>query len=238
MLNRLGTRWGEALSAQRSILREVFDEHGGHEMGTEGDSFFVVFSSAQRALLAAIQGQRRLQQHPWPDGVPLKVRMGLHTGEPDRHEDGYVGIDVHRAARIAATASGGQAVLSAATQTLVGHPEGVSVRDLGWHRLKDIEEPEHLYDAVAAGLPDAFPPLRSLGTRANLPTYATELLGRSTELAGVSHAIEESGARLVTLTGPGGTGKTRLAVAVASELQNRSPAPPSSRRCTRQTAQP
>jgi len=223
MLNRLGTRWGEALSAQRSILREVFDEHGGHEMGTEGDSFFVVFSSAQRALLAAIQGQRRLQQHPWPDGVPLKVRMGLHTGEPDRHEDGYVGIDVHRAARIAATASGGQAVLSAATQTLVGHPEGVSVRDLGWHRLKDIEEPEHLYDAVAAGLPDAFPPLRSLGTRANLPTYATELLGRSTELAGVSHAIEESGARLVTLTGPGGTGKTRLAVAVASELQNRFP---------------
>ena len=221
MLNRLGARWSEALSAQRAILRAVFDEHGGHEMGTEGDSFFVVFSSAQQSLLASMEGQRRLQQHDWPDGVPLKVRMGLHTGEPDRHEDGYVGIDVHRAARIAATAAGGQTVLSAATHALVGsHPEGSLVRDLGWHRLKDIAEPEHLYDAVAPGLADTFPPLRSLGTRANLPSYATELIGRSTELAEVSHAIEESGARLVTLTGTGGTGKTRLAVAVASELQD------------------
>ncbi len=120
MLNRLGSRWGEALSAQRRILRAAFEAHGGHEMGTEGDSFFVVFTSAQEALLAAIEGQRGSGRHDWPDGVPLRVRMGLHTGEPQRHEDGYIGIDVHRAARIAATAHGGQIVMSAATQALVG----------------------------------------------------------------------------------------------------------------------
>ncbi|MDQ3485649.1 MAG: tetratricopeptide repeat protein, partial [Actinomycetota bacterium] len=224
MLSRLGDRWAEALSAQRSILRETFDAHGGHEMGTEGDSFFVVFPSAQHALLASLEGQRRLQQHAWPDNVPLRVRMGLHTGEPDRHEDGYIGMDVHRAARIAATAHGGQTVMSAATQALVGrHPVDVEVRDLGWHRLKDIDEPEHLYDVVAPGLADAFPPLRSLGSEANLPAYATELIGRPTELAEIADAIGQHNARLVTLTGAGGTGKTRLAVAVASELQDRFP---------------
>ncbi len=224
MLNGLGSRWGEALSAQRSILRAAFKEHGGREMGTEGDSFFVVFSSARHALLASVEAQRRLLQHPWPDGVPLRVRIGLHTGEPDRHEDGYIGMDVHRAARIAATASGGQTVMSASTQVLLGDQlEDVSVRDLGWHRLKDLAGPEHLYDVSAAGLPEAYPPLRSLGTRANLPTFATELVGRSTELAELIDVLGLDGARLVTLTGPGGTGKTRLAVAVASELQNRFP---------------
>ncbi|MBA2715492.1 MAG: hypothetical protein H0U51_00225 [Propionibacteriales bacterium] len=224
MLNRLGARWGEALSAQRSILRSTFDEHGGHEMGTEGDSFFVVFASAQQALLAALDGQRRLQEHRWPDNVPLRVRMGLHTGEPARHEDGYIGLDVHRAARIAATANGGQTVLSESTRVLVGaHPAGVKVRDLAWHRLKDIAEPEHLFDVVASGLLDTFPPLRSLGTRANLPTYATELIGRSAELAGIRDALEGRGVRLVMLTGPGGTGKTRLAVAAAAGLHEEFP---------------
>ena len=224
MLNRLGARWGEALSDQRKILRAVFDEQAGHEMGTEGDSFFVVFESAQSALLAAVEGQRRLQEHSWPDNVPLRVRIGLHTGEPTRHEDGYIGIDVHRAARIAATANGGQTVMSESTRALVGaHPAGVRVRDLSWHRLKDIADPEHLFDVVAPGLLDTFPPLRSLGTRANLPTYATELIGRSQELAGVCGAVEGKGARLVTLTGPGGTGKTRLAVAAAAELHDRFP---------------
>ncbi len=224
MLNRLGSRWGEALSAQRDILRAAFAAHGGHEMGTEGDSFFVVFPTAQAALLAALEGQRQLHQHPWPDGVPVRIRMGLHTGEPQRHDDGYIGIDVHRAARIAATAHGGQTVMSSATHALVGgHNGGVIARDLGWHRLKDIEDPEHLYDVVAPGLPDEFPPLRSLGTRANLPTYATELIGRSADLAAVSALLEREDARLVTLTGPGGTGKTRLAVAAAGNLQDRFP---------------
>jgi predicted ATPase/class 3 adenylate cyclase len=222
LLNGLGARWGEALSAQRQILRATFQEHGGHEMGTEGDSFFVVFTSAQEAVLASIEAQRRLREHDWPEGVPVRVRIGLHTGEPQRHEDGYIGIDVHRAARIAATASGGQIVMSASTQALVfSHTGGFTERDLGWHRLKDLPEPEHLYDVTAPGLEDAHPPLRSLGTRANLPTYATELIGRSTEVAELCDAIELGDARLVTLTGAGGTGKTRLAVAVASELQNR-----------------
>ncbi len=223
MLNRLGDRWGEALSDQRSILRDVFEEHGGHEMGTEGDSFFVVFESAQQALLSALNGQRQLQQHSWPDNVPLRVRMGLHTGEPSRHEDGYIGIDVHRAARIAATANGGQTVMSESTRALVGDVPGVRVRDLARHRLKDLPEAEHLYDVVAPGLLDTFPPLRSLGTRANLPTYATELIGRSEQVAAIQHAVRQQGARLVTLTGPGGTGKTRLAVAVAAELHEQFP---------------
>ena len=119
MLTRLGAQWGEALSAQRAILRAAFDKYGGHEMGTEGDSFFVVFTSAQDAVLAAVEAQRGLGRHEWPGDVQLRVRMGLHTGEPQRHEDGYIGLDVHRAARIMSTASGGQIVVSAATQALV-----------------------------------------------------------------------------------------------------------------------
>ena len=226
LLQQLGPQWAEALTAQRSILRDCFAAQGGHEMGTEGDSFFVVFSSAHAALTAALEGQRRLQAHPWPGGLPVRVRMGLHTGEPQRHEDGYIGIDVHRAARIAATANGGQVVLSEPTKLLIGTtPDGVQVRDLGWHRLKDLEGLNHLFDAVevcAEGLP-TFPPLRTLGTLANLPTPWTALIGRGEDVSRLASMFERDGARLVTLTGPGGTGKTRLAVAVASALSDRFP---------------
>ena len=222
LLNGLGSRWGEALSAQRRILRAAFEAHQGREMGTEGDSFFVVFTSAQEALLAAIEGQRALAGHDWPGGVALRVRIGLHTGEPERHEDDYIGIDVHRAARIMATAHGGQIVLSATTQELVGGGTAeYRVRDLGWHRLKDLTEPEHLFDVDAAGLEGEHPPLRSLGTRASLPTHATELVGRSREVTEICEMFDRGGVRLVTLTGTGGTGKTRLAVAVAGELEHR-----------------
>ncbi len=224
MLQRLGARWGEALSAHRSILRATFEEHAGREMGPEGDSFFVVFTAAQQAVHAAVQAQQRLSRQRWPDDQPLRVRMGLHTGEPERHGEGYIGIDVHRAARIAATANGGQVVVSAATQALLAYgSEGVGVRDLGFHRLKDLREPEHLFEVTAPGLPQDHPPLRSLGTPANLPTYATGIIGRDREVAEVSGLLEDDGARIVTLTGPGGTGKTRLAVAVARELENRFP---------------
>ena len=220
LLHGLGPRWGEALSAQRRILRAAFGEHDGHEMGTEGDSFFVVFASAHEALHAAIDAQRGMQEHEWPDNRVVRVRIGLHTGEPARHEDGYIGVDVHRAARIAATASGGQIVVSASTQALLtGRLGQVELRDLGWHRLKDLPEAEHLFDVCVPGLPTDHPPVRSLGTRANLPTYSTELVGRAQELAELDSAIVAGGARLVTLTGPGGTGKTRLAVAVARGLQ-------------------
>ncbi len=220
MLNRLGDQWGEALSAQRAILRQCFERHDGQEMGTEGDSFFVAFSSAHSAFAAALAGQRRLLEHSWPAGLALRVRMGLHTGEPDRHEDGYIGIDVHRAARIAATAHGGQVVVSAATRALLGGLDGSwQLRDLGWHRLKDMPGPEHLYDVVAADLPSEFPPLRSLGTRAHLPRYATELFGREHEIRDLTGLLARPEVRLVTLTGPGGTGKTRLAVELVGQFQ-------------------
>jgi predicted ATPase/class 3 adenylate cyclase len=221
LLNGLGSRWGEALSTQRRILRAAFEAHGGREMGTEGDSFFVVFTSAREALLAAIEGQRALKEYDWPGDTPLRVRIGLHTGEPERHEDDYIGLDVHRAARIAGTAHGGQIVISASTQELVAAAGGdFRLRDLGWHRLKDLQEPEHLFDVGAPGLDEGHPPLRSLGTAASLPTYATHLLGRECEVAELCSTIED-GAHLVTLSGTGGTGKTRLAVAVAGELERR-----------------
>lgn len=223
LLNRLGALWADALSAQRSILRSVFAAHGGHEMGTEGDSFFVVFSSAHAALAAAMEGQHRLQAHSWPEHVPLRVRIGLHTGEPQRHEDGYIGLDVHRAARIAATASGGQVVLSEATKLMLSDLDGdIVIRDLGWHRLKDFEETEHLFDVVDArgnGLSE-FPPLKSLGARANLPVPATPLIGRAGELQEMISLFEEDRTRLVTLTGPGGSGKTRLALSVAAAFEH------------------
>ena len=224
MLQRLGARWGEVLTDHREILRSTFDEHGGREMGTEGDSFFIVFTSAQHAVMAAVEGQRRLLAHRWPGDQPLRVRMGLHTGEPERHGEGYIGIDVHQAARIAATACGGQVVVSAATQALAAHLDGeVGMRDLGLHRLKDLPDPVHLFEVTAPGLPDEHRALRSLGTQASLPAYATEIIGREREVVDVARLLEERGARLVTLTGTGGTGKTRLAVAVARDLQDRFP---------------
>ncbi|WP_193315432.1 tetratricopeptide repeat protein [Nostocoides sp. F2B08] len=219
LLNGLGPRWGEALSAQRRILRAAFEAHGGQEIGTEGDSFFVVFTSAREALSAAVEGQRGLGEYAWPGGARMRVRMGLHTGEPERHEDDYIGLDVHRAARIAGAAHGGQIVVSAATQELVGgRGDGYRLRDLGWHRLKDLREPEHLFDVGAPGLDDAHPPLRSLGAGVSLPSYATPLLGRDREVAELCSMVAD-GCRLVTLTGTGGTGKTRLAVSVARELE-------------------
>ncbi|MGW5237700.1 ATP-binding protein [Monashia sp. NPDC004114] len=224
MLNGLGPLWGEALSAHRAILREVFERLDGIEIGTEGDSFFVVFTSASNGLRAAVDAQRGLAEHEWPKRTPLRVRIGLHTGEPQQYEDEYIGIDVHLAARISAAANGGQIVISDPTHALVGDAvPGVTVRDLGWHRLKDIPAPQHLYEVTAQGLGGDHPLLRSLGMAANLPAYSSELVGRADDLHAVLAAIEHRGARLVTLTGPGGTGKTRLAVTVARALQDHFP---------------
>jgi class 3 adenylate cyclase len=140
LLRRLGDRYGAALSIQRALLRACFAEYGGREMGTEGDSFFVVFQSAGAAASCCVAAQRALAAQAWPEGVPVRVRMGLHSGEPIPHEDNYTGMDVHRAARIAATAHGGQVVLSEATRLLAAArlAAEVSIRDLGFHRLKDI----------------------------------------------------------------------------------------------------
>jgi predicted ATPase/class 3 adenylate cyclase len=220
LLNRLGDRYGEALSAQRALLRAAFAASGGREMGTEGDSFFVVFESAGDAVRCCVAAQCALSRHEWPCGAAVRVRMGLHSGEPIRHEDGYVGLDVHRAARIAAAAHGGQVVVSEATRLLAEArlPAEVSVRDLGFHRLKDIEAPEHVYQLVAPGLEEGFPPLKSLGAQTNLPVPMMPLVGREDDLEQLRASVGRPEVRLVTLTGTGGVGKTRLALAAAASL--------------------
>jgi predicted ATPase/class 3 adenylate cyclase len=220
LLGRLGNRYGEALSTQRALLRACFAEFGGHEMGTEGDSFFVVVQSAVAAVSCCVAAQRALSAHAWPDGVSVRVRMGLHSGEPTRHEDGYIGLDVHRAARIAAAAHGGQVVLSDTTRLLAASrlPAGVSVRDLGFHRLKDIDAPEHIYQLVASGLQERFPPLKSLGARTSMPVPMTPLVARDGDIEQLRALFGRPGVRLVTLTGVGGVGKTRLALAAAESL--------------------
>jgi predicted ATPase/class 3 adenylate cyclase len=222
LLSRLGDRYGDALSGQRALLRAAIAAWHGREMGTEGDSFFVVFESAGDAVACAVAAQQALAGHDWPGGVAVRVRMGLHSGEPTRHEDGYIGIDVHRAARIAAAAHGGQVVLSEATRLLAASrlPAGVSVRDLGFHRLKDISAPERIYQLAWPGLPERFPPLKSLGAQTSLPVPLTPLVGRDDDLERVRALIGLPDVRLVTLTGAGGVGKTRLAIATAAALDH------------------
>jgi predicted ATPase/class 3 adenylate cyclase len=220
LLSRLGDRYGEALSAQRAVMRAALSDWRGREMGTEGDRFFVVFESAADAVACCAAAQRALATHDWPGGVAVRVRMGLHSGEPSRHEDGYIGIDVHRAARIMATAHGGQVVMSQVTWQLAqpGRPAELSVRDLGSHRLKDIDAPERILQLVVPGLEESFPPLKSLGAQTSLPVPATPLVGRAGDLERLSAAISAPDVRLLTLTGPGGAGKTRLALAAAASL--------------------
>ncbi|MGB9376607.1 MAG: adenylate/guanylate cyclase domain-containing protein [Mycobacteriales bacterium] len=222
LLSRLGESYGDALLAQRRIMRAAIADCDGHEMGTEGDSFFVVFQAAQSAVRACVQAQQALLDHDWPQGAVVRVRMGVHTGEPARLDEGYVGMDLNRAARIAATAHGGQIVLSDATRQVVAPslPADQSVLDLGLHRLKDIDAPERLFQFVAPGLPTTFPPLKSLGALTSLPVPATPLVARQVELADLRACILQPGTRLVTLTGPGGVGKTRLALAVAGSLDD------------------
>jgi YVTN family beta-propeller protein len=155
LLRQLGPRYAEALSEHQRLLREAFSEHGGHEIDTQGDSFFVAFRRAKDAVAAAVAGQLALAKHEWPDGAELRVRMGIHTGEPLADTERYVGIDVHRAARIGATAVGGQVLLSETTRSLLRDdpPPDVMLRDLGRRRLKDMTEPERLFEVKAPGLP-------------------------------------------------------------------------------------
>ncbi len=185
-------------------------------MGTEGDSFFVAFQDAWQAVAAATKAQREMTSHVWPADEPVRVRIGVHTGTPTIFDDGYIGMDVHRCARVASAAHGGQIVISAATADLVvaALPKDVVLVDLGYHQLKDLPAPERLYQVSAHGLPATFPPLKSLGAATRLPAPATPLVGRQAELARVVSLLLHEGARLVTLTGPGGAGKTRLAVEV------------------------
>jgi class 3 adenylate cyclase len=154
LLKQLGDRYGELLTQHRRLLRETFAAHDGQEIDTQGDAFFFSFPRSRQAVAAAVETQRAHADASWPDGVEVRVRMGLHTGEPLVGEEGYTGLDVVRAARIAGSGRGGQVLLSETTRALVGAnlPEGVAVRDLGSHRLKDLDEPEPIYELVGAGL--------------------------------------------------------------------------------------
>jgi predicted ATPase/class 3 adenylate cyclase len=216
LLQKLGDAYAELLAEHSRVFRSAIGDAEGTEVSTEGDSFFVVFPSPVAAVEAAARIQRSLMEALFPE--PVRVRMGLHTGEGRLGGENYIGIDVNRAARIAAAGHGGQVLLSDTTRSLIEHslPDDVTVLDLGEHRLKDLAHPEHLYQLMVEGLQAEFPPPRTLDARPNnLPIQITSFIGREKELAEVKSLLV-NGTRLLTLTGPGGTGKTRLALQVAA----------------------
>jgi len=203
LLRTLGSgEYADALAEHRRILRDAFRGHGGIEVDTQGDAFFVAFANAPDALAAAARAQSELA------AGPIRVRMGVHTGTPDVTAEGYVGEDVHLGARIAGGAHGGQVVLSRTTRDLVDRP----LTDLGEHRVKDFDEPVWIYQLGD----EQFPPLKTI-SNTNLPRPASSFVGRRREVDEVA-ALLADGARLLTLTGPGGSGKTRLAIEAAAEV--------------------
>jgi predicted ATPase/class 3 adenylate cyclase len=214
LLQELGDGYGDVLHEHRRRLRAAFAAHHGSEVDTQGDAFFVAFSRASDAVAAAADAQRALA------GGPIRVRMGLHTGEPRLTDEGYVGLDVHKGARIAAVGHGGQVLLSSTTRALVD----AGVRDLGTHRLKDLSAPEHIFQLEVDGLPSEFPLLKTLevGMR-SLPSPGTSFVGRGTELKAIDGLLEDPECRLLTLVGPGGVGKTRLALEAAARRIERYP---------------
>jgi predicted ATPase/class 3 adenylate cyclase/NTP pyrophosphatase (non-canonical NTP hydrolase) len=218
LMSELGDRYEEALEHHRDLMREAFARHGGVEVDTQGDAFFCAFASAHDAVEAAAEAQRGLAESP------TRVRIGLHTGEPKLGREGYVGIDVHRAARICSAGHGGQVLLSQTSCDLLAIEidSKLTVRDLGKHRLKDLAAPERLYQLLVPGLETEFPALKTLDNRpTNLPSQATPLIGRERELQEIQQLLLRENLRLLTLTGAGGTGKTRLALQLAAEASDR-----------------
>ncbi|MGH2376730.1 MAG: adenylate/guanylate cyclase domain-containing protein, partial [bacterium] len=220
LLQHLGDAgYADVLAEHRHMLRAAFKAEGGQEIETQGDGFLFAFPSARGAVLAALAAQRALNTHPWPQDASLRVRMGLHTGEAVAAADGYIGLDVHRAARICAAGHGGQILLSQSTGNLIDPASSAhtGLRDLGLHRLKDLQRPERVFQLVHPDLPADFPPLQSLDSLPNnLPRQLTSFVGREREMAEVRRLLFTT--PLLTLTGPGGCGKTRLALQTAAEL--------------------
>jgi predicted ATPase/class 3 adenylate cyclase len=219
LIRQLGERYPDVLLAHHTIQREALAANGGHELRTEGDSFFIVFKSALEACAGAAAVQKMLAHHVWPDDGQVRVRIGLHTGEATLVGNEYLGLDVHRAARVASAGHGGQVLVSETTRALVDHvlAPGLTLKDLGMHRLKDLARPERLFQLTVEGLPADFPPLKTLeATPNNLPTQLTSFIGRDDQVREAKQLLARS--RLLTLTGPGGTGKTRLSLQIAAEV--------------------
>jgi class 3 adenylate cyclase len=191
LVKRLGERYGAVLAEHRALVRAAVEEHGGAEVDTQGDSFFVAFRRVPDAVAAALAAQRALAGHDWPDDVAVTVRMGLHTGEPHRAEHGYTGVAVHRAARICTIAHGGQVLLSRATAGVLDDEDlpGISLHDLGEHRLKGIERRERIYQLVADGLTSDFPPLRTVDRQSTLTGTATIVMAEGRRMMRVQHEL-------------------------------------------------
>ncbi len=226
LVQNLGDAYPPLLEQHHDIVRSAVEVNDGLVVSTEGDSFFAVFPAAPAALRAAVEAQLALERHPWPDDARIRVRMGLHTCEGRIGAGSYVGVEVHRGARIGAAGHGGQVLVSASAAQLAERalPPGVSLTDLGEHRLKDLLQPERIFQVEHPALEAEFPPLKTLTDRPNnLPTQTSELVGRDRELREIRDLLADPAVRLLTLIGPGGIGKTRLALQVGAEHADLSP---------------
>ena len=212
-----------AFKRHDTLLRQAVAAHNGHIFKTVGDGFYIAFSQATEGLAAALRAQRALHTEKWPDSARLRVRMALSTGVADEREGDYFGPPLNLAARLLAAAHGGQILLTHATQVeIASHlPPSVELRDLGFRRFKGLREPQRVFQVVAADLPVHFPPLRTLNpSPTNLPSELTSFVGRENALRSITALLRQPGVRLVTLTGPGGIGKSRLGLQVAASMRD------------------
>lgn len=214
----LGGAWSEVLEQHRELCRATWREHAGREVPTDSDAFLVAFATVDAGVAAALAAQRAMAAATWPSGAVVRMRVGVHTGSPQRHEDGYVGLDVLKTKRIGAAAHGGQVLVSEPSARLADQQTGLQLVDLGEHRFKDVPDRVRVFQAATADLAATYPPIRSLGTPGSLPKPLGPTVGRETEIAELATLIRDDERRIVTLTGPGGTGKTRLATALAGTV--------------------